>query len=75
MTQVEQTVIDALKAQKVEFDPSKVHESTSGRIVELPDPLIKLIRQEDHWSIFDCGKGAYVGGGDSLDECIEALYG
>lgn len=75
MTQAEQTVINALKAHKVAFDPSKVHESASGRIVELPDPLLKLIRQEDGWGIFDCEQGSFVGGGDSLDECIEAIYG
>ena len=74
MTIAEQTVTNALKAHNVEFDPSTVHESASGRIVELPDPLIKLIREEDGWTIFDCKKGV-VGGGDSLDECIEAIYG
>ena len=53
----------------------KISVSSSGRIISLPNPLIKMIRQEENWALFDCGRGSYVGGGDSIDECLEALYG
>lgn len=72
-TIAEQTVIDELTKRKVKFDPKSIRESSSGRIVELPNPLIKLIRQEDGWTIFDCKHGN-IGGGDSIAECIEAIY-
>ena len=72
-TIAEQTVIDELTKRKVKFDHKSIRESSSGRIVELPNPLIKLIRQEDGWTIFDCKQGN-IGGGDSIAECIEALY-
>lgn len=75
MVDLRQSVIDALKTLGVNFDESKITVSSTGRIVSLPNPLIKLIRQEDHWALFDCGQGSYVGGGDSIDECLEALYG
>lgn len=75
MVDLRQNVIDALKTLGVNFDESKITVSSTGRIVSLPNPLIKLIRQEDHWALFDCGHGSYVGGGDSIDECLEALYG
>lgn len=75
MVDLKQSVIDTLKTLGVKFDESKISVSSTGRIVSLPNPLIKLIRQEDHWALFDCGKGSYVGGGDSIDECLEALYG
>lgn len=75
MVSLKQSVIDTLKTLGVNFDESKVSVSSSGRIVNLPNPLIKMIRQEDHWALFDCGAGSYVGGGDSIDECLEALYG
>lgn len=75
MVDLRQNVIDALKTLGVNFDEGKISVSSSGRIISLPNPLIKLIRQEDHWALFDCGHGSYVGGGDSIDECLEALYG
>ena len=75
MVDLKQSVIDTLKTLGVKFDEAKITVSSTGRIVSLPNPLIKLIRQEDHWALFDCGKGSYVGGGDSIDECLEALYG
>lgn len=73
-TIAEQTVIDELTKRKVKFDPKSIRESSSGRIVELPNPLIKLIREEDGWTIFDCKQGSKVGGGDSIAECIETIY-
>jgi hypothetical protein len=75
MVDLKQSVIDCLKVLGVEFDESKITVSSTGRIVNLPDPHIKLIRQEDHWGMFDCKAGSYVGGGDGIDECLEALYG
>lgn len=75
MVDLRQNVIDCLKTLGVKFDESKITVSSTGRIVSLPNPLIKLMRQEDHWALFDCGHGSYVGGGDSIDECLEALYG
>lgn len=75
MVDLRQNVIDALKVLGVKFDESKITVSSTGRIVSLPNPLIKLMRQEDHWALFDCKAGSYVGGGDGIDECLEALYG
>ncbi len=72
-TIAEQTVINELTKRKVKFDTKSIKESSSGRIVELPNPTIKLIREEDGWTIFDCKQGK-VGGGDSIAECIETLY-
>lgn len=73
MVDLKQSVIECLKALGVEFDEWKISFSSSGMIVSLHNPLIKMIRQEDQWSLFDCGHGSYVGG-DSIDECLEALY-
>ena len=75
MVDLRQNVIDALKVLGVKFDESKITVSSTGRIVSLPNPLIKLMRLEDHWGLFDCKAGSYVGGGDGIDECLEALYG
>lgn len=75
MVDLRQSVIECLKTLGVKFDEGKISVSSSGRIISLPNPLIKLIRQEDHWGMFDCGHGSYVGGGDSIDECLEVLYG
>ena len=75
MVDLRQSVIDSLNVLGVKFDESKVSVSSTGRIVSLPDTHIKLIRQEDHWGMFDCHVGSYVGGGDGIDECLEVLYG
>lgn len=75
MVDLKQSVIDSLKVLGVKFDEGEVSVSSTGKIVSLPNPHIKLIRQEDHWGMFDCGAGSYVGGGDSIEECLEALYG
>ena len=75
MVDLKQSVIKSLKTLGVKFDDGKISVSSSGRIIILPNPLIKMIRQEENWALFDCGRGSYVGGGDSIDECLEALYG
>ena len=75
MVDLKQSVIESLNALGIEFDEGKISVSSSGRIISLPNPLIKMIRQEENWALFDCGRGSYVGGGDSIDECLEALYG
>ena len=64
MVDLKQSVIECLNALGIEFDEGKISVSSSGRIISLPNP-----------SLFDCGRGSYVGGGDSIDECVEALYG
>ena len=65
MVDLKQSVIECLNALGIEFDEGKISVSSSGRIISLPNPLIKM----------NCVRGSYVGGGDSIDECLEALYG
>lgn len=75
MVDLKQSVIKCLKSLGVKFNDGKISVSNSGRIISLPNSLIKMIRQEDHCTLVDCGAGSYVGGGDFIDECLEALYG
>ena len=75
MVDLRQSVIECLNTLGVKFDEGAVSVSSTGKIVSLPNTHIKLIRQEDHWGMFDCKVGSYVGGGDSIDECLEVLYG
>ena len=75
-TIAEQTVIDFLKDRGIPVPPGSVKESTTGKIISLPgDGKLKLIRQEDGWSFFNCGTGCFEGGGDCIEEALEAYYG
>lgn len=75
MVDLKQSVIECLNTLGVKFDEGDVSVSSTGKIVSLPNTHVKLIRQEDHWGMFDCKVGSYVGGGDGIDECLEVLYG
>ena len=76
MDPVVDTVTKYLKGRGIPVPPGSVKVSSTGRIVSLPgDGKLKLIRQDEGWSFFDCGSGCFQGGGDTLEEALEAYYG